>query len=182
MMDDAKINKRFGFGSFLTDDERKTGVEIAIIDGKLYHDITLKLNNLMCDSESKYVSFAHLGVHSLKTFYDLVRNKGPYDLINQPGWKRKFYVYNDMIIRNDVPGNLLYGYLGKTMGYPDHLLLAGAGFGQIMAGTFKWQWIPFSFGDDPQDQYWIDYGVRIYRSKHGTTTLDYAEDLFKAYL
>jgi len=181
-MDDADINKRFGFSSFLTDVDRASGVEIAIMDGKLYHDITNKLNTLMADAESKYAYWNTGAIFiDYPTFYNLVRNKGPYDLKNQPDWQHDLFVYNNMIIRKDVPGNMLFGYLGKAMGIQEHVLLAGAGFAQIQAGTSEWWWTLVSYGDDPQDQYWIDYGFRTYRAKHGTTALDYIGDLFKVY-
>ncbi|MNY23198.1 hypothetical protein D3C86_1568520 [compost metagenome] len=53
----------------------------------------------------------------LENFYYLVKNKAPLDLKNQPYWREyRHFIYNGEVVDNDVPGNIVYGYMGKVLG------------------------------------------------------------------
>ncbi|WP_373289351.1 polymorphic toxin type 44 domain-containing protein [Paenibacillus abyssi] len=76
------------------------------------------------------------------------------------------YVYfNGSIMRYDAIGNIVYGYLGKVFGISDSVLFAGRSYAQIKDGTYKNDWIPITGGDDPLDQYYIQYGIDLYNKK-----------------
>ncbi len=131
-------------------------------------DVTEKLNELMSRYEEKYKYVRELPEPvKLKIFYDLVKNKAELDLKNQPQWKSKQFVYDGEMIDNDVPGNIMYGYMGKVFGFSDTLLYAAAGYAQKQAGTSKDEWNNFTnFGDDPRDTERIKQGIEIYNERH----------------
>lgn len=118
--------------------------------------------------EDKYMYAKYLlAPVKLKVFYDLVKNNAKLDLKNQPDWQDKQFIYNDEIIDNDVPGNIMYGYMGKVFGFADILLYAAAGYAQKKAGTSKDEWNNFkNFGDDPRDTERIKQGIEIYNGRH----------------
>ena len=100
-----------------------------------------------------------------------VKNKGP--------WDPKQYGIGDYEF--EAAGNFNYGATGKACGlFFEKDLLQMAGWAQVKAGTSsKYQdwgkpgWfigklpVPFtgsgSFGDDPDDQYWIQQGIKYYK-------------------
>lgn len=126
-------------------------------------DVTDKLNGLMLKYEYVYDDRTLLDI---KEFYQIVRNGAELDLKNQ-GWTSSYYVYNKQIVEKDVPGNISFGYVGKVFDIPDTILVAGAGFAQIRAETSKREWVNLkSFGDDPRDTFWINYGIDLYNSWH----------------
>lgn len=128
-------------------------------------DITMKLHGLMIRYEYMYQDSTILDIEE---FYNLVRNKGELDLKNLPDWQNDYYVYENEIVENDVPGNIMFGYFGKVYGIPDTILIAGAGYAQIRAGTYELQWINFeNFGDDPRDTARIRQGIGLYNKWHG---------------
>ena len=63
-------------------------------------------------------------------------------------------------------GNINFGSTGKALGLPDSVLLAGAGFAQIKAGTSNLSFIMASNGDDLHDQMYIMYGIMLYNEDH----------------
>lgn len=127
-------------------------------------DVTQKLNGLMLSYDYMYDD---RNILYIEEFYNLVRNKGELDLKNQPGWEANYFVYNGEIVDNDVPGNISFGYVGKVYHIPDKILIAGAGYAQIQAGTYKKEWINLNnFGDDPRDTFRIQQGIQIYNEWH----------------
>ena len=126
-------------------------LEYYIIDT----DITEKLNNIMVEAE-KENSWKRWGVIGPATdvlryvnFYSIVKSGAKYDLKSKPEWKTKqHYIYEGEIIDYDSPGNILYGYLGKSMGFEDGILFAAAGAAQIMDRTTSFKYM-LSFFDDP---------------------------------
>ena len=135
-------------------------------------DITDKLNGLMDEVGSKhfYKRFARipLTVELMRylDFANMVRPGGIYDLKAQAEWQGKeHYIYNGNIVWFDAPGNILYGYLGKSMGFSDLVLYAAPGVAQIAVGTSSWNFA-FSFFDDPRDQENIRLGIQIFRETH----------------
>ena len=88
---------------------------------------------------------------------------GKYDLKSKSEWQGKeHFIYNGEIIWYDDPGNILYGYLGKAMGFEDLTLLSAAGAVQILTGTSSWDYVS-SFFDDPRDQKSIKMGIQRFK-------------------
>ena len=94
--------------------------------------------------------------HLYSWFYKQVRNRGPWD------YKQRSASY-------EAFGNFNYGATGTAAGIPASRLLRAAGMAQIAAGTSRpefgswWQDAPY--GDDPNDQYWINQGIAYAQSK-----------------
>jgi len=130
----------------------------------LDEDVTKRLQEFMRDSYEEYHSKLSW-FFRLYEFYNLVRNGGPFDLKNQEGWQKASFIYEGEVIDGDAIANITFGYLGKVMGIPDPVLLAGAGFAQIMAGTSDLDYI-LSFGDDPRDSMRILQGINQYYKDH----------------
>lgn len=107
---------------------------------------------------------------NLYRFYNLVRNGGEADLKNQGYSVKQSYIFNNQKVSGDAPGNILYGYVGKSFRYSDELLLRAAGFAQKMGGNYDpkfghWNGNP-PYGDDPRDQKNIKIGMNFYRRVH----------------
>lgn len=89
-------------------------------------------------------------------FYQQVRNGGPWDFKQQSTSFENF-------------GNFHYGAVGHAGGIPEEILLRAAGCAQMVAGTsppeygYCW-WLP-PYGDDDNDQYWIQQGIEYAKSK-----------------
>ena len=92
-------------------------------------------------------------------FYEMVGNKGPLDLKQQPEWQSESFIFWGINVRSDAPGNIAYGMAGTILGIPIDVLHMAAGFAQSQAGTSKpeWQGNPY-FGDDPYDFAMIELG------------------------
>ena len=132
-------------------------------------DITDKLNNLMktAGDENFWKRFAKLNpISNAGVYLDfalMVRPGGQYDLKSKSEWQGKeHFIYNEEIIWYDDPGNILYGYLGKAMGFEDLILLSAAGAVQISTGTSSWDYVT-SFFDDPRDQESIKKGIQRFK-------------------
>jgi len=84
-------------------------------------------------------------------FYYQVRGHGPWDYKNKCGRQYENF------------GNFHYGAVGHAAGFNDEILLRGAGFAQLLAGTSDPDWAkysgPDSYHDDPTDQTWIRAGI-----------------------
>ena len=104
-------------------------------------------------------------IESGKQFYNKVRNKGEWDLKQLPEYQGTFQ-FNDLVIQGQDIGNINFGYTGKALGLPTSVLLAGAGYAQIRAGTSNFSFIMASNGDDPRDQMYIMYGIMLYNEDH----------------
>lgn len=104
--------------------------------------------------------------HSFNVFWfrDQVRNKGPWDYKQHGREYQRF-------------GNFNYGATGRALGLPSSILLREAGRAQQEAGTSSPGWgqpgprlNPWggtgSFGDDPEDQYWIKEGIKYYEERN----------------
>jgi hypothetical protein len=65
-------------------------------------------------------------------------------------------------------GNFVFGAVGSAMDIDDAILLRGAGWAQIKAGTSNEEWGTYyglaPYGDDPHDQLMIQYGINYYRN------------------
>ena len=63
-------------------------------------------------------------IESGKQFYNNVRNKGEWDLKQNPEYQGTFQ-FNDLVIQGQDIGNINFGYTGKALGLPDSVLLMG---------------------------------------------------------
>lgn len=89
-------------------------------------------------------------------FRNAVKNKGPWDYKQQGKQYEHF-------------GNFNYGATGHVWGFSDTFLLKKAGEAQIDAGTSRPEWQPGGgseppYGDDPEDQKWIQRGIDYAKS------------------
>ncbi len=66
---------------------------------------------------------------------------------------------------DDEPGNILYGHLGKAMGFDDEILKMAGGAVQVFQGRSNWKFAS-SYFDDPRDQKAIQKGIDLFRSTH----------------
>ncbi|MBU3220889.1 peptidoglycan-binding domain-containing protein [Clostridium algidicarnis] len=75
-------------------------------------EITDKLKSLMELYEKVFVKARVTEMDilpRLDIFYNLVKTKGPVDLKNLPEWRHYQFIFENEVIDNDVPGNILYG-------------------------------------------------------------------------
>lgn len=91
-------------------------------------------------------------------WYNAVKNGGKWD------YKQKGSQYQDF-------GNYNYGVTARAVGIPSDIPNRGAGWAQEQAGTSLPQWGKWwdwssstSFGDDPEDQRWINEGIKDYKN------------------
>ena len=127
----------------------------------------------MTNAEGKY-GWEKDDTLKLGKFANLVESNAEYDLKTKPGWKQPQYVINGEVVDNDVPGNINYGYLGRTFGFSEPTLTKAAGLYQIITDlkngrNFKdivKQFNLDSFGDDPRDTARIRQGIKIYDQSH----------------
>lgn len=99
----------------------------------------------------------------LKKFYDLVKTGGPWDLKNKKEWKLNkgdYFIFNNLKLRADDPGNIHFGYVGSVL-FSKPTLRMGAGMYQIYSGTSRWKYF-MSYFDDPRDSAFIRYGVSLW--------------------
>ncbi|UPG90271.1 polymorphic toxin type 44 domain-containing protein [Luteibacter aegosomaticola] len=91
-----------------------------------------------------------------RVFYELVRNKGPYDYKQVDRSKYADY------------GNFHYGVVGRAAGIPSDLLLRAAGWAQTRSGNYQAENDgPLGrppYGDDPADQEQISNGMWWYEN------------------
>ncbi len=153
----------------------KPGVDYSVTADKplsyymIDTDITNKLNNLMksVGDENFWKRFGSITPVTNATRYGnfalMVMPGGKYDLKSKTEWQQKaHYIYEGDILWYDDPGNILYGYLGKAMGFEDIILQSAAGAVQIATKTSSWSYIS-SFFDDPRDQASIKRGIQKYK-------------------
>ena len=87
------------------------------------------------------------------------------DLKNQPEWQHSACIYGGEIVDQDALGNINYGFFGTHCNIPESVLMAGAGYAQLRAGTSEQEfWI--TFFDDPRDSYRVMQGIDIYEQWH----------------
>ena len=130
-------------------------------------DVTKKLKDVIKSSESEnwWKRFGEVtSVTNAARYVDfalMVRPGGKYDLKSKSEWQGKeHFIYNGEIIWYDEPGNILYGHLGKVMGFEDVILKSAGGAVQIATGTSSWSYVS-SYFDDPRDQKAIQKGIDI---------------------
>ena len=127
-------------------------------------DITERLNQTMEEGYNEISKYCmeHGLAETIVYFVENVKTGGKWDLKNRANWnlrKGATYIYNDIPLRWDEPGNICFGYIGSAIFGTDVLQL-GAGMYQIMSGTSYWGYVS-SYGDDPLDSMCIQYGYLL---------------------
>jgi hypothetical protein len=113
-------------------------------------------------------------------FYELVKDHGPFD----PKHKIKAYLGEGITIgdQDDIefsdPGNILYGFVGASIGYVDQILYMGAGIAEITdpahdpatAKKVGVDFVPFTgdvappyYGDSHGDHNAVAFGIYLYK-------------------
>lgn len=101
-------------------------------------------------------------------FYSCVKTGGIWDFKNKKEWKLKkgdYYVFMNIKLRSDDPGNIHFGYVGSVL-FSMPTLCTGAGIYQIYSGTSQWKYIK-SYFDDPRDSLCIKLGVLLWLKNYG---------------
>jgi RHS repeat-associated protein len=93
-------------------------------------------------------------------FYNAVKSGGKWDYKQLDPAK-----YEDF-------GNYNYGVAGRAAGFGEYELKTAAGAYQMYSGTSDIDWLlpwskTYAYGDDPNDQKWINEGIRDYESYYG---------------
>ena len=96
-------------------------------------------------------------------FYHNVRNQGEWDLKQFPEYQGTFS-FNEITVQGQDLGNINFGYTGTALGIPAPILLLGAGYAQVRAGTSSFASVMASNGDDLRDQLFIMYGISLYHA------------------
>ena len=154
IMDDTKINDRFGFSSFLSDADRKADVGIAIKDNKLYYDITTPVGNALIRDVGMFEDRRRDGFISKNSWFaSKVVNKGAWNLkyreddgnhweetLGIPFWGYQTeMVLDGYFVRVEDVGNITYGYLGTAVGFSQSWLNTGSSVNHF-AGHGVTQW------------------------------------------
>jgi len=140
------------------------GLEEVIVTGtKLVPEIPPGVD---IDKNIFEAEVARFHMRSSEWFYDKVRNGGPWD-------------YKQLDPKYEEFGNFNYGATGTAFGFSEEILLRMAGWAQVQAGTTRSSWGQSPtlidayfgtggvapFGDDPNDQSWIQKGIQYYRQQ-----------------
>jgi len=137
-------------------------------------DLTDDLNDLMHESAAKFqllrAKYPNNEALVLLDFILNVKTGGPMDIKNQDDWKFQdayTYYFNGIQMRNDDPGNILFGYAGAAL-YGATFLEWGAGKYQMYSDQKKYGEPQFQngFHDDPRDTAMIQYGYDLYMEDH----------------
>ena len=117
---------------------------------------------------------------TLIKFYNEVKTGGPMDIKQAENWSEAFntnnmpfpsgfFVYNNQVMDAGTLGNITYGYIGTSLGYPPEILYYGGGFANVKnMGTEYfaiWPLLP-NYGDAPEDIKAIRDGIDLYNSTH----------------
>ena len=105
---------------------------------------------------------SHSFIETILYFVKNVQTNGKWDLKNQDDWELKpgiMYIYNDIPLRWDEPGNISFGYIGSAIFDADTLMLS-AGVYQVLSGTSRWEYAS-SYFDDPLDSMCVEYGYYL---------------------
>lgn len=129
-------------------------------------DVTDQLNTYMRQAEIDYADMHdRFWLENFREFISLVGNSAMMDLKNQPEWQHSACIYAGEIVDQDSLGNINYGFFGTHCNIPESVLMAGAGYAQIRAGTSELEfWM--TFFDDPRDSYRVMQGIDIYEQWH----------------
>lgn len=149
---------------FTTDSARANYIQrIKRLEYYQIHDISDQLRQKFIDQMNFYATASKFpDPVALKIFYNAVEHGSPGDLKNKEPYKNySAFIFDGEIIDQDVPGNILFGFLGKYFKIPDKILFMGAGYAQLAAGTSDLRWIG-SYFDDPRDRDRIKQGIECY--------------------
>jgi hypothetical protein len=148
------------------------------------------IKQLRRNSQEKF-SFGNYDLSAYPRFYYQVKSGGPNDFKRntlKPYAESGISLFGQQY-NYDVPGNIVYGYLGRTYGFSEEALRNAAGFAHVQDKTggiplrLRVKWppgpIPIRLGepldriigpnakkhDDPLDQHAIGVGFQLYESQ-----------------
>lgn len=140
-------------------------------------DVTSSFTTTMRQNAAYMAYYAMMdqdqGTYPLLTgeeFASKVRTGGPWDYKQFYGSGVR-YTYNGIHLYGADLGNMHYGFAGRGAGFSDTLLKSAAGAYQIYSGTSYYGWYR-SYFDDPQDQYWINYGISMFNNNSWPSALN----------
>lgn len=130
-------------------------------------EITDEFADLMLDNAA-YIGYYALseernGTWPLYTgteFASKVRSRGAWDYKRVYGARTSYY-FDGLRLKGEDLGNMHYGFVGRSAGFPKSWLRSAAGAYQIYSGTSYIGWYN-SYFDDPNDQKWINDGMNRY--------------------
>jgi len=136
VMDDTDINERFGFSSFLTDQDREAEVGIVIMDGKLYYDVTSPMTKLFHNAKD-LAKDKRWALNKMFWFKEQVDHKADWDIKRSAPWEKSVgttypgahdaqVYFNGEYITPETLGNLLYGYAGSAAWISEDMLILGS--------------------------------------------------------
>ena len=124
-------------------------------------------------------------VYAIKVFVENVRSFGKWDLKRKPEWqfeKDTTYIYNGIVLEQDEPGSIMFGYVGSAL-FDVFTLKVGAGLYQQYEGNSKEEWINWNyFGDEPKDTRVIEYGYWFNRTQRSPFFIQLCRRLLYFYL
>ena len=136
IIDDTILNERFGFESFLTDQDREAEVGIAIMDGKLYYDVTTPMTKLFHNAK-KLAEDKRWALNKMFWFKDQVNHNADWDIKRSDPWSKSVgttypgahdaqIYFNGEYTTPEILGNLLYGYAGSAAWISEDMLILGS--------------------------------------------------------
>ncbi len=95
---------------------------------------------------------------------DFVNNGNLYDIKEWDEFQaHSLFIFDGEVISRDATGNILYGYLGASIGFMEKTLLEGAWANQTLTNLKN---NSYEFSDDPRDTERIREGFDIWNSRH----------------
>lgn len=149
---------------------KKAGKQIKNVqNNKNVPDKTKELNNKLKKSSSelqKKVQNQNM-IEKLNTFRKEVDDNSKYDLKSGNEWNETIS-YNGIIMDPQDIGNFHYGYIGRSIGLSEYVLISGAGVNQLSKYNIKTIQNCFSpsICDDPRDTYFISMGIIKYDNEN----------------
>ena len=158
----------YGFILDRTKLNAKNKIKAQQVDKAKYKDATQMFDSKLRESEKELKKETSNMKPVAKMFYfaTVVGNKGKYNLKNKPGWMGETFLYRGRVMTAEDFGNYHYGYIGRSMGYSESLLLMGAGANHIVGHGFNFYCITYTFCDEPKDSYYIRKGIIEYDATH----------------
>ncbi len=143
-------------------------------------DYTAVVNEWLIKKEIEFMAWKR-GTNDMAVmvhFYNQVKTGGPMDIKEEENWNKAFsvdhpggsyFIYNGDVVDPGTLGNITYGYIGASLGYPDVLLYYGGGYANMKNLGEKYiATVPFmpNYGDAPEDIESIKKGIDLYHDTH----------------
>ena len=176
-IDDTVLNAKFGWDSFLTDEDRAIGVGIYIYKNMLYKDFTVPINAALSATAAEgnriAKTFGYDFVYQMIWFYGQVNHGADWDIKLPDNWNKTISAgtetfpgvgvrvyYDQWLMTPEQLGNFTYGYIGAAVRIP-LIMLYGASW--LAAG------FPLS-GNELYNEFYADHpmierGFEAYKNR-----------------